>query len=59
MANRSMVLKVLQLKNIVRHERNLRLLIALQSIAKSKKTIIILIRERISINIILINYVLS
>ena len=40
-ANRSMVLKVLQLKSIVCRQRNRRLLIALQSIAKPEKTIII------------------
>ena len=50
MANRSMVLKVLQLKIIVRHQRNRRLLIALKSITKPEKIIIILVRERISIN---------
>ena len=50
MANRSMILKVLQLKSIVHHQRNSKLLIALQSIAKPEKTIIILVRERISIN---------
>ena len=50
MANRLIVLSILQLKSIVRHQRNLRLLVALQSIAKPEKTIIILVRERISIN---------